>query len=229
MDKETRDKIFESKYQEIQDVLHTRKKRWTPTYLNYMDFSDVMQIITLHIYKKIHLYDQSKPFINWCNTVISNQMRNLRRDHIGNVSPPCIYPRKCNYSEQDNLCSFTPSGFKCDECPMYKSWLQNKVNGFYIKHAISIDTPTFQEVYSNDIPNTDSEPDYVRAEDRIHTILINKLKDPHRTVYQMFYIDKHREKQIMRVLKISKDEFERIKETLLQAAQEAMEENELFF
>ena len=70
---------FESKIREIDFEIQKRKSRWRLTSLSWMDFDDISQILRIHIYKKWHLYDPSKPLAPWLNRIISNQIKNLVR------------------------------------------------------------------------------------------------------------------------------------------------------
>ena len=53
---------FEDCIEQIDSEIRKRKSRWNLTALSWMDFDDVSQIIRIHIFKKWHLYDQSKSF-----------------------------------------------------------------------------------------------------------------------------------------------------------------------
>ena len=55
-----------------------------------MDYDDVCQIIRLHIYKKWHLWDQSRPFKPWASMIISNQIKNLIRNNYSSFAKPCL-------------------------------------------------------------------------------------------------------------------------------------------
>ena len=75
-----------------------------------MDFEDVSQIIKIHIYKKWHLYNHSKPLRPWLNRIISNQLKNLIRNNYGNFAKPCV---KCAASNQDEGCLLFKNSVIC--------------------------------------------------------------------------------------------------------------------
>ena len=73
---------FEESFDLINQEIRKRTNKWSLSSLNWMDFDDVSQIIRLHIYEKWHLYDASKPLGPWLNRIISNQIKNLIRNHL---------------------------------------------------------------------------------------------------------------------------------------------------
>ena len=87
---------FENHIQVIDAEINKRRSKWNLSVLAWMDFQDVAQILRIHIYKKWHLYDQSKPLGPWLNRIISNQIKNLIRNNYGNYCRPCL---KCAAAE----------------------------------------------------------------------------------------------------------------------------------
>ena len=81
---------FESKISEIDQEISKRRHKWNLTTLAWMDFSDVAQILRIHIYKKWKMYDQKQPLAPWINRIVSNQIKNLIRNNYGNYSRPCL-------------------------------------------------------------------------------------------------------------------------------------------
>ena len=67
---------FEDCIESIDTEISKRRSRWNLTALSWMDFSDVSQILRIHIYKKWDMYDPSKPLKPWINRIISNQIKN---------------------------------------------------------------------------------------------------------------------------------------------------------
>ena len=82
---------FEDCIESIDSEISKRRGRWNLTALSWMDFDDVAQIIRIHIFKKWHLYDQSKSLAPWINTLISNQIKNLIRNNYGNYCSCLLY------------------------------------------------------------------------------------------------------------------------------------------
>ena len=77
-------KNFEDMYEIINQVIKKRRNKWKLKAITWIDFEDIEQVIKLHIYKKWHLYDFSKPLAPWINRIISNQIKNLIRNNYSN-------------------------------------------------------------------------------------------------------------------------------------------------
>ena len=112
---------FEDRISEIDAEISKRKGKWNLSALCWMDFDDVSQILRIHIYKKWHLYDHSKPLAPWLNRIISNQIKNLIRNNYGNYARPCV---KCAAAEGEKGCVIYQS--QCSTCPLYAHWAKNK-------------------------------------------------------------------------------------------------------
>ncbi|REK56932.1 MAG: hypothetical protein DWQ49_09495 [Bacteroidetes bacterium] len=70
---------YEDREEEIEKALAESKQRWE-LYSNRtdMDFDDVCQIIRFRIFKKWHTWDQSRPFLEWVNHIITLYMMSLK-------------------------------------------------------------------------------------------------------------------------------------------------------
>ena len=90
-----------------------------------MDVDDVAQILRIHIFKKWHLYDQTKKLTPWINRIISNQIKNLIRNNYGNYVRPCV---KCAAAEGEDLCAIYKK--QSAECPLFKNWYKNKKSAY---------------------------------------------------------------------------------------------------
>ena len=119
---------FEDCIEKIDLEINKRRSRWNLTALSWMDFDDVSQIIRIHIFKKWHLYDQSKSLAPWINTLISNQIKNLIRNNYGNYCRPCL---KCAAAESDSLCYIY--GTQCSSCPLFAQWEKTKKAAYLTK------------------------------------------------------------------------------------------------
>ena len=82
--KKAQEKKFEDCIDVIDQEISKRRNKWTLTSIAWMDFDDISQILKIHIYKKWHLYDNSKPLAPWLNRIISNQLKNLIRNNYSN-------------------------------------------------------------------------------------------------------------------------------------------------
>ena len=56
---------FEDIIQEIEIALERKRSKWDLDAVAYIDYDDIKQIIMTHIYKKWHLWDQSKSVEPW--------------------------------------------------------------------------------------------------------------------------------------------------------------------
>ena len=88
-----RKKKGEYTYEDFSEVIDLAIKKqqykWRLSAVKWFDFDDVQQIIKLHISKKWHMWDQERPLEPWIGRIISNQIRNLVRNHYGNYVNPC--------------------------------------------------------------------------------------------------------------------------------------------
>ena len=125
---------FEDCIELIDREISKRKNKWTLTSIAWMDFDDISQILKIHIFKKWHLYDESKPLAPWLNRIISNQLKNLIRNNYSNYCKPCL---KCAASEPDSACSIY--GTQDGRCPLFKSWLQKKKPAYDVKMALPLE------------------------------------------------------------------------------------------
>ena len=70
--RQSKKKVGKKRYEDYSDVINEEisKKRykWNLTSLAWMDFDDVAQILRFHIFKKWHLYDQSKNIKPWISS-----------------------------------------------------------------------------------------------------------------------------------------------------------------
>ena len=108
-------------YEDCLDVINEEiaKKRfkWNLSALAWMDYEDVSQILRFHIYKKWHLFNPEKNVKPWIRTIISNQIKNLVRNHYTNFIKPC---NKCEAARGESGCEIYEK--QCSDCPLYKNW-----------------------------------------------------------------------------------------------------------
>jgi len=113
---------YEDKVNVIDCELQKRKHKWHLNALAWFDFEDVEQIIRFHIFKKWDQWDQSRNLEPWVNKIISNQLKNILRNHYSNFARPCL---NCPFNESEeegggeNSCSFTASKKQSSECKLY--------------------------------------------------------------------------------------------------------------
>jgi DNA-directed RNA polymerase specialized sigma24 family protein len=181
---------FEECIKEINYEITKRKNKWSLTAINWMDFSDVSQILRIHIYKKWHLYDYQKPLAPWVNRIISNQIKNLIRNNYSNFTRPCL---KCAAAESEDGCAIYKS--QCNTCPLFANWEKSKKNAHDTKLTVSIENHS-QEI--NDMP-TDSM-NIEDAAKNIHTKMQKVLKPIEWKVYKYLYIEGRDEEQTAKLM-----------------------------
>lgn len=191
---------FEEAIDLINSEIYKRRSKWNLTAINWMDFSDVGQILRIHIYRKWHLYDQKKPLAPWVNRIISNQIKNLIRNNYSNFSRPCL---KCAAAENDEDCSIY--GKQCNACPLYANWEKNKKKAHDTKLTVSIENH-MQEI--NDIKN--ESIDLEKSANIIHTKMEKVLKPIEWKVYSYLYIEGKNEEQTAKLMGYRTSEKNRI-------------------
>jgi len=181
---------FEEKIKEIDLEIYKRKHKWSLTALCWMDFSDVAQILRIHIHKKWKMYDQKKPLAPWVNRIISNQIRNLIRNNYGNFSRPCL---KCSAYEGEDLCSIY--GKQSTACALFAKWQRSKKNAYDTKLPVSLENHT-QEVFNmrHDIFNLET------SSQNLHNKMEKALKPIEWKFYSLAYIEHKSEEDIAKIM-----------------------------
>jgi RNA polymerase sigma factor (sigma-70 family) len=181
---------FEDVIKEINTEIQKRKGKWNLTILSWMDFDDVAQVIRIHIYKKWHLYDPSKPLGPWLNRIISNQIKNLIRNNYGNFSRPCL---KCAAAEGEDLCFIYQK--QCNTCPLYANWEKSKKRAHDTKLPVSLENHS-QEVYSmsNEFVNVE------RSAEKLHKKMKKILKPQEWLVYEKLYVKHMDEEKVAKAM-----------------------------
>jgi len=194
---------YEDKADVVDEEHRKRRGKWALHSLGWLDFEDVEQIIRLHLYKKWDQWDQDRPLRPWINKIISNQLKNIMRNHYTSFAKPCV---TCPFAQQpgqpvqnnkvdafaEDLCGFTQSGLQCAECPLYAKWQKRKQNAFRIKIPLAIEHHT-HEVYST--PDHNSF-DLENAQDRLHAAMKKALNERQFTIYEMLYIKNMDEEEV---------------------------------
>ena len=116
---------FEDKIDQIDAALERKRTKWHLDAVTYIDYDDIKQVIMAHIFKKWHLWDQSKPIEPWLSRVVGNQFKNLLRNHYGNFANPCT---EKHYNDHDE-----------STCPVCQKWRQKKKSAYDIKLAVPME------------------------------------------------------------------------------------------
>lgn len=139
---------FEQRYDSIVFEIEKRRAKWD---LAAVPFDDAKQIILVKVWSKYHLFDEKRmvdgsptEFSHWVNSVITRTIYNIWRDHLGIHSRPCVGNiengyKRCPFNGGEDLCSKTPSGKQCAECPWYAAWEKRKKNQNAIKQTLSLE------------------------------------------------------------------------------------------
>tara|TARA_Y100000401_G_scaffold32314_1_gene23708 strand:+ start:3528 stop:4292 length:765 start_codon:yes stop_codon:yes gene_type:complete len=191
-------------FEESIDVINTeilkRKAKWNLTVLAWMDFSDVSQILRIHIYKKWDMYDPEKPLAPWVNRIISNQIKNLIRNNYGNYARPCL---KCAAAESSDLCTIYKK--QGPSCPLYANWQKTKKRAHDAKLPVSLEDHP-QEVFISEFSSFDVE----KAAPILHEKMKEVLKPSEWKVYEALYIDNKSEEEVAKIMKYKTNEANRV-------------------
>jgi len=183
-------KKFENYIKEIDEEIRKRKGKWTLTSIAWMDYEDISQILKIHIFKKWHLFDQSKPLLPWLNRIISNQLKNLVRNNYSNYCKPCL---RCAAAEPDSSCVIY--GSQDQRCPLYKQWMAKKKSAYDVKMALPL------ENHANEVNEALAcSSNIEEGIKKLHSKLRKVLKTSEWIVYEGFYIKNKSEAEIAREL-----------------------------
>jgi DNA-directed RNA polymerase specialized sigma24 family protein len=196
---------FEDKIAEINCEILKRKNKWQLNAISYMDFDDVSQIIRIHIYKQWSKWNQEMPFLNWVNVIITNKIINIVRDNYSKLAPPC---NGCPSNIGGNSCSFTKSGERCAECPLYKEWEKKKKTAYNLKLAASSDTEFYIEPKESST-NFSESIDYEACAAKIHFFIKQKLTSAQWRIYEMLIIKGMSEEEVAVILGLKSNEHKR--------------------
>jgi RNA polymerase sigma factor (sigma-70 family) len=219
---------FEESIHLIDEEIRKRKNKWNLTALAWMDYEDVSQIIRLHIYKKWDMYDPVKPLGPWLNRIISNQIKNLIRNHYGNYSRPCL---RCAAAEGEDLCEIYEK--QCSVCPLYSDWEKNKKNAYDIK------MPLPMENHQKEADSLTSNMfDVELNSKKLHSKMQEILKPIEWKIYSYLYIDNKSEKQVAKLMGYRTTEKNRspgykqiknIKKSILEKVKKVLKKGEIDF
>lgn len=172
-------KLFEDNLIIINQEIFKRKTKWTLTSIPSISFEDVAQILRIHIFNKIHLYNDKKSSIEcWLNAVITNQLRNLLRNLYMNFNKPCI---SCSCAEDETGCRLY--GEQCDVCPLFKHWVEFKQQAYNTKLPLPMENHQ-QESY--DLPHQSINVE--ATADNIHAKMKELLKPMDYEIYNLSLI-----------------------------------------
>ena len=189
---------FEDNIEIIDAELAKRRGKWRLTAICWMDFDDVSQIIRLHVWKKWHKYDASRPLKRWLNRVISSQIKNLIRNNYSNFSRPCL---QCPAFEGGDLCSlFTKQS---DECGILAVWIKKKKHAYYVKLPISINCEGMKDQC---VAQEDNLPKITDKIELLNEQIKKILKPTEWKFYKLAYIDNKSDAEIAKAMNFKTSE-----------------------
>jgi hypothetical protein len=218
-------------YEDFSDIIDAAIKRqqfkWRLKAVKWFDFEDVEQIIKLHISKKWHMWDQERPLEPWIGRIISNQIRNLVRNHYGNYVKPC---NSCEFARGDE-CTVTRSEKQDNSCKIYAKWEKSKKTGLELK--IPLSTEDFvKEVRSQH--STDF--DFNTSLNRLDFYMEIELSETHYVAYRMLYFEDKTEEDVARFMgykispqkrKLGYRQVKNLKKKFLEVALEILKQHDI--
>lgn len=180
------DELFKLFYPSIIALVAKRKRRWV---LTTEPWEDVSSILVTRVWKKIHLYDRSKAFDRWCNTLLTNAIISLLRDKFYKHAKPCISVGPggghCAFNGGDDVCTWkgNPTGVQCAKCPLYAAWQKKREKKHNISATLSLENHT-DEVHARAHDWVDIDA----GVPVIHRHMLARLPKDEATIYRLLYI-----------------------------------------
>jgi len=225
-DKNKTPTTFEDNVEIIDQEIAKRKYKWSINSIAWMDFDDISQIIRLHIYKKWHMYDASKPLHPWLNRIITNQLKNIIRNNYSNYNKPCV---RCDAEEENNLCRLYVT--QCNDCPLFARWEKTKKRAFQVKMAQPLENHVYQ--LSGEIQEQEA---YDKNIEKVHVHMKKILKPLEWKIYKFLYIDNLNEEEVADKMGYMTSEKNRspgykwinnIKKSIMKKVKKAMKDGEI--
>jgi len=227
MKKDSNKKTYEDCSDIIDQAIKKQKYKWRLNAVKWFDFQDVEQIIKSHIAKKWHMWDQARPLEPWIGRIISNQLRNLIRNHYGNYVRPCV---NCKYVRGEG-CTKTRSLKQDSSCELFAKWSKSKRLGLELKIPLST------EDYSKEIQNRQyTDFDFKNSLLRLDGHMKIKLTSIHYVAYRMLYFEEKTEEDVARYMgykispqknKLGYRQVKNLKKKFLQVAVEILKDNDI--
>lgn len=185
-------KKFEDCVDIVEEAIRKQRSRWRLDCISWFDFEDVEQVIKLHIYNKWSMWDQERPLEPWINIIVTNQIRNLVRNHYGNYIKPCV---NCPHNDHDDGCTFTASGLQDGECPDYRKWVRTKKPAFDLKIAVSTEDHIY-EIGNNKEKNICFET----SVEKLNKCMKRELSEVHYVAYKMLFFEDSTEEDVAKFM-----------------------------
>ena len=179
---------FDSQRDSLEDLLKKYRPKWQLSALAWIDYDDVCQIIRFHIYKKWHLWDQTRPFKPWASIIISNQIKNLIRNNYSSFAKPCL---RCPHNMGTTACDFTETREQDISCSDFRKWKKKKEKAFNIKLPVAL-----EEGIALGTANLKDFVNYAQASERLHKLVMEQLNEKHKKIYYMLYVENIDENEV---------------------------------
>tara|TARA_R100000995_G_C3483518_1_gene125560 strand:+ start:2064 stop:2750 length:687 start_codon:yes stop_codon:yes gene_type:complete len=209
--------IYEDFSEVIDAAIKKQQYKWRLNAVRWFDFNDVEQIIKLHISKKWHMWDQERPLEPWIGRIISNQIRNLIRNHYGNYVNPCP-----DYQTQ---------GHDSFKCPVCSKWEKSK------KAALELKIPLSTEDFVKEVTTREYlDFDFSTSLQKLNGQMKIRLSEVHYVAYRMLYFDKNTEEDVAKFMgykisaqkrKLGYRQVKNLKKKFLQVAMEILREQDI--
>jgi DNA-directed RNA polymerase specialized sigma24 family protein len=184
--------LFEEKLPIIEVEIRKRRNKWQLNVLKWMSFEDVEQIIKLHVFKKWHMWDQSKALEPWLSRIITNQIRNLIRNNYTNYVKPCM---NCPYNLGDEFCALNISGNQDSSCEKYAIWEKSKKHGYNIKLPLEL------ENHSREVEEISwDQVDFSQSIDLLNKEMKKVLSENYFRAYEMLFFEKKTDEDVAKFL-----------------------------
>ena len=181
MKKKSNKKTYEDCSDIINQAITKQKYKWRLNAVRWFDFNDVEQIIKSHIAKKWHMWDQERPLEPWIGRIISNQIRNLLRNHYGNYTNPCTLTHLPNHHKV--------------YCAVCRKWEKSKKIGLGLKIPLST------EDFAKEIHNRSYlDFDFPRSLGKLDSHMKGKLSVAHYRAYRMLYFERKTEEDVAKYM-----------------------------
>lgn len=181
---------FEDCVEIIDKEIAKRRQSWKLQAVPSIDYDDISQILRIHIHKKWHLYDQTKPLVNWVNRIISYQIINLLRNFYSSTARPCL---RCPSAVGETGCM--EYGEQCSSCPLYANWERTK------KHAHNCRLPVPLENHAQEVFNLSTDAlDFDKLSKELHEKIRPHLKPNEWEIYKHLYIAHRTEEETAKIM-----------------------------
>lgn len=184
---------------EINRIIELYRSRWT---LADYPWDDVAQDIRMHIFKKWHLYDQTKPLAPWIASVTQAQMKNTLRNKYYIYQPPCL---KCEMYLGEKQCQLYKSDLH--KCKLYAKFEDKKGIAANLYFPVSYESS-----------NYDATQQFSCSSTEFANGISNILSGVHKQIFNLFYNSGFSTTKIARQIKVSgyafKDKMEFVEESL---------------